>query len=140
MEEKTSTPILSRILQGGVILSATLIGLGLALFLLTGQSGYSSDNNGAGSNTSTAYINYQQTESNQVYFPVIPVEIWHGALSLKPFALIMLGMLMLIATPVLNVAIATISSIHKQDWAFSLIGGFVLLVLILSFFLSKAIG
>jgi len=133
--KQTSNSLLSLMLRGGVVLSATVIATGLGLFLVTGQSGYAFDQASGHS-----YITFQETSSNQVYFPTNPVAIWQGVIELKPFAIIMLGLLLLIATPVLNVGLAAFGFLRQRDRAFSLISLFVLAVLAFSFFLGKAGG
>lgn len=136
------TDVLSVVLRGGVILSALVIGLGLLLFLFTGQSGYMLDSNGAGN--ASAYFTFHQSTPDssldQLYFPTNPVEIWQGVTELKPFAIIMFGLLLLIATPVVNIALAGLGFIKERNRAFSLISFFILAILILSFFLGKAGG
>jgi uncharacterized membrane protein len=137
--KKTRKPnsLLSLILRGGVILSASLIGLGLLLFLATGKSGYALDYPNSISSPSQAYLIFHNDQvDTQLYFPDSPVTIWKGVTSLKPFALIMLGLLILIATPILNVGLATFGFFQQRDWVFSLISLFVLTVLGLSFVLA----
>jgi uncharacterized membrane protein len=133
---------LSMVLRGGVILSALVIGLGLSLFLFSGKSGYSM--NSTEVNKAATYITFHASElgsnSKELYFPTDLAEIWQGVIYLKPFAIIMLGLTFLIATPVLNVALAGFGFIKEHNWAFSLISLFVLAILILSFFLGKAGG
>ena len=55
-------------------------------------------------------------------------------------AIIMLGLLLLIATPVLRVAVSIIAFGIEKDWVFVLLTSFVLAMLILSFALGKAGG
>ena len=139
-DKSIQTSILSLILRSGVIISASIIAFGMILFILTGQSGYATVSSGAGGNEVNQYLSFHKTGSGQLYFPTNPVEIWQGVTSLKPFALIMLGLVLLIATPVLNVTVAAIEFIQQRNRAFTLISLFVLAVLILSFFLGKAGG
>jgi uncharacterized membrane protein len=139
-DKSLQTSVLSLVLRGGVIISACIIAFGMILFLLTGQSGYASLNSGASGNEVNQYLSFHQTGNGQLYFPTNPVEIWQGVTSLKPFALIMLGLVLLIATPILNVTVAAIEFIQQRNRAFSLISLFVLAVLVLSFFLGKAGG
>jgi len=139
LDKPLHTPILSLILRGGVILSATIIAFGVVLFLLTGQSGYATVS-GTGASEVSQYLAFHEAGKGQIYFPTNPLEVWQGVISLKPFALIMLGLMLLIATPVLNVIVAATGFVKARNLAFTLISLFVLAVLILSFFLGKAGG
>ncbi len=134
--------LLSLVLRGGVIVSATLIVLGLGLFLITGQSGYAAGNLYTTAGGSQPYITFHDiaNSAGTVYFPTGPREIWQGSLAFKPFALIMLGIVVLIATPVLNLILAGWGFIQQKNWAFSLICLVVVSILALSFFLGKAGG
>jgi uncharacterized membrane protein len=140
-----ANPLLSLVLRGGVILSSLLIALGLVLFIVTGHSGYAADvTSASNSNASEAqsFTDYHASDSSQVdlYFPTNPLEVWQGLLSLKPFAMIMLGLMLLIATPVLNVALASYNFSRQGNRAFTGIGVFILAVLLVSFWLGKAGG
>jgi uncharacterized membrane protein len=134
-----TSQISSLLLRGGVILSAVVIAIGLILFLITGQSGYTTDP-ATGANSANPYIDFHENQASPVYFPTNPVEIWQGLLELKPFAIIMLGLLLLVATPVLNIATTALTYFRYKDWAFTGITLFVLAMLVLSFFLGKAGG
>ncbi|NWJ47003.1 MAG: DUF1634 domain-containing protein [Chloroflexi bacterium] len=127
---------LSVVLRAGVILSAIVISLGLCLFLVTGKSGYAYDD--LNPNDGGRYMTLENTSAE--YFPSTPQKIWEGVLTLKPFAIITLGLIFLILTPVVNVALAALMFIRSRDLAFSLISLFVLFVLVFSFFLGKAGG
>ncbi|MGC4001020.1 MAG: DUF1634 domain-containing protein [Anaeromyxobacter sp.] len=59
-------------------------------------------------------------------------------LGLRGDALIVLGLLLLIATPVVRVAISLLAFARQRDRAFVLITGGVLALLVLSFLLGKA--
>ena len=67
-------------------------------------------------------------------------EVLAGALALKGEAVIALGLLLLIATPVLRVAVALLAFALERDRPFTLITAFVLAMLVLSFFLGKVEG
>jgi uncharacterized membrane protein len=138
-DKSLPTSILSLVLRGGVIISASIIAFGMILFLLTGQSGYATVS-GTGPSEVNQYLSFHGSGNGQLYFPTNPLEIWQGVIALKPFAVIMLGLVLLIATPVLNVLVAAIEFIQQRNRAFTLISLFVLAVLILSFFLGKAGG
>jgi len=55
-------------------------------------------------------------------------------------AVIMAGLLLLIATPVMRVAVSIVAFVVERDWVFVIVTSFVLAMLILSFFLGKAEG
>ncbi len=126
----------SLILRTGVIISGLIIAVGLLLFLVSGQSGYPVAGNG-----SNPYLTFQENSPPaQQYFPITPAQITVGVLSLKPFALIMLGLLLLIATPVLNVGLLALNYFMSKDWAFLTISLFILVVLAFSLVVGRAGG
>ena len=53
-------------------------------------------------------------------------------------AVIVAGLLVLIATPVLRVAVSVLGFAHQRDWAYVALTTFVLLVLLVSFLIGKA--
>jgi uncharacterized membrane protein len=55
-------------------------------------------------------------------------------------AVIMTGLLLLIATPVMRVAVSIVAFLIERDWIFVIVTSFVLAMLLLSFFLGKAEG
>lgn len=130
--------LLSLVLRGGVVLSVAFIMLGLVSFLVTGQTGYAENLNAGVSDFTTFHAN--AASGSAIYFPISPAEIWQGVLAFKPFAFIMLGLLVLIATPILNLFLAGWGFIHQKNWAFSLICGIVLAILAVSFLLGTAGG
>jgi uncharacterized membrane protein len=134
--------LLSLVLRGGVFLSAALIVLGLSLFLITGQTGYAAGNLYSSSAGDQQYTTFRDitVPGQEIYFPSGLPEIWQGSLVFKPFALIMLGLLVLVATPVLNLALAGWGFLHQKNWAFSLICLTVLSILAVSFLIGTAGG
>jgi len=137
--KRAATPLLSLVLRGGVILSAAIVGFGLVLLLVTGQTGYTLDTGKGGSQLSNL-LAYHDENSANLYFPINPVEIWQGLISLKPFGIIMFGLTVLIITPVLNILLITLSYLRQRNLIYTLISLFVLTVLTLGFFLGKAGG
>jgi uncharacterized membrane protein len=63
-----------------------------------------------------------------------------GLAALRGQALVMLGLLVLMATPVLRVAVSLVSFLRSHDRAFALLTSAVLLLLLLSLLLGKAGG
>lgn len=60
-------------------------------------------------------------------------QLWHNALSFTPVGIIELGLLLLIGTQLLRVAMLTWFYAVSRDFWFTIISGFVLLTLIYSF-------
>ncbi len=133
------TPLISQVLRGGVLISAFFISLGTILFLITGKSGYALDND-ISRNTAEKFTSFHSSGGSETYFPSDPYLILQGFFSLKPFAAIMLGLLFLIATPVVNIALLAAGFFIKKNWLFTFITCFILAVLVLSFLLGKAGG
>ncbi len=106
--------IIGKSLKIGVLLSAGIIAAGLILFLVTGNGGYANNS-----------------------FPVNPVEIVQGAAALKPYAVILLGLLILILTPVFRVGVSLIVFFKEKDYIYVKITAIVLGILIVSFLLGK---
>ena len=103
--------VIGKILRVGVIISATIMIIGLLLLLITGKSGYAHDD-----------------------FPTTFKAIFSGIASLKPYAIMMLGIFCLILTPVLRVIVSIYSFYKEKDMLYVWITTFVLIVLIISFF------
>jgi uncharacterized membrane protein YfcA/uncharacterized membrane protein len=106
-----TSSIIGWILQGGVILSASIILIGL-LMLLLNPAGFS--------------------VSELLSFPHSFGQIWAGLLALHPQAIIALGLMLLIATPILRVAVSIIAFALERDARFVVITALVLVILLLS--------
>ena len=112
--------IIGWILQGGVMLSASIILIGL-LMLPFCSKGFS--------------------VSGLFSFPQTFSQIWAGLLALQPQSIIALGLLVLIATPILRVAVSIIAFALERDYRFVVITALVLVILILSnFLLGNIVG
>ncbi|MFN3621996.1 MAG: DUF1634 domain-containing protein [Nitrososphaerales archaeon] len=118
--------LLSLILRSGVILSAAFIIFGLILMLLTGHSGY-----GAGFDIAKL-LYYDESKTPHRFYPTNLKTILNGLLSLKPFAVIDLGLIILIATPVLRVGMSILIFAIEGDKKYVAITTMVLTILILS--------
>jgi len=105
--------VISKFLKIGVLLSAFIIFIGFAMFLITGNSGY--DNT----------------------FPTTPIAIFQGFIELKSYAIILTGLLILIATPVFRVGVSIIVFIKEKDYLYVKITSLVFLILLISFVLGK---
>lgn len=104
----------SKMLRIGIVLAGLVIVVGLTLFLVTGDSGYPGDT-----------------------FPTSLPDIVQGMLQLKSVAIIEVGLILLILTPVFRVFVSMLAFIHEKDYRFVLISIFVLVILVISFVLGK---
>jgi len=105
----------SRWLRIGVIISAGVIILGLIVLFIQGGSGYPGDT-----------------------YPHSLPEIFRGLIEFKPYAVITVGLMLLILTPVLRVAISIWVFVREGDKLYVIITSIVLAILIVSFALGKA--
>jgi uncharacterized membrane protein len=119
--------LISYVLRGGVILSAGVILLGILLFALTRNTGYAEV-----LPHHLADILAFHHSTGVGFFPTAPAAVVQGTLAGKPYAIIGLGMLLLIATPVLRVALSVVFFLVRKDWLYVSITVFVLAVLLLS--------
>jgi len=101
--------IIGRILQVGVIFSAIVMLIGLALFLITGYSGYEGD-----------------------FVPRQMGMILAGTWQLKPYAIMMLGVYCLILTPVLRVVVSIYAFYKEKDHLYVAITTLVLIILLIA--------
>ena len=108
----------------GVGLSATVIAVGLALLLLTGQTGYPEPPTPA----------TLRLHEEAAVFPITLGGVLRGAAAMKPFAVIESGLLLLIATPVLRVAASVVLFIREGDRRYTAITAIVLVLLLVSIF------
>jgi uncharacterized membrane protein len=104
----------ARSLRFGVLLSAAVILVGLVLFLTSGKSGYPGE-----------------------FYPTALRDIFTGALSLKPFAIILAGLVLLICTPIMRVGISALVFLKEEDWLYVGISTVVFIILISGFFFGK---
>ncbi len=109
----SANTIIGWILQGGVILSASVITLGL-LLLPTRPGGLS--------------------VQRLLDFPYSLSQVVQGLLILRPQAVIALGLILLIATPVTRVAVSIITFALERDRQYVVITSLVLAILLFSMF------
>lgn len=112
-KETFGTNIIGWVLQGGVILSAIIIALGLLLLPFS-----------SGGLSVQRLLNFPQTLG----------QVGQGLLILRPQAVIALGLLLLIATPVLRVAVSIITFLFERDRKYVVITFIVLGILLFSIF------
>ncbi len=111
----TITDFIGWILQGGVLLSTAVIVLGLLLAVLR-PGGYSLQ--------------------RALVFPVTLSQIAAGLLVWQPQAVIMLGLLLLIATPIIRVVASMVAFSFERDRKYVIITLLVLAILMLSLLLG----
>jgi uncharacterized membrane protein YfcA len=110
--DKIMTMIIGGVLQGGVLLSSAIILIGF-LMLLASPGALTSQRTGV--------------------FPHTFGALWTGLLGLHPQAIIVAGLLLLIATPVLRVAISILAFALEHDGRYVLITCIVFAILLFSF-------
>jgi uncharacterized membrane protein YfcA/uncharacterized membrane protein len=115
----TTYNLIGTILQGGVILSAAVIVIGLILL---------------------AFQPNKFAPQSLQQFPETFAQVWTGLLALQPQAIITLGLLLLIATPVVRVAVSIIAFGAEHDRRFVGITTLVLLILLFSIFYVGAVA
>ena len=70
-------------------------------------------------------------------FPHTLAEVWDELRAGRGQAVVCVGLLMLIATPILRVAVSIVVFVVQRDWVFVAVTAIVLAVLLASFFLGK---
>ncbi|WP_411679753.1 DUF1634 domain-containing protein [Clostridium thailandense] len=106
--------IISKSLRIGVVLSSVVILSGLLMFLISGHSGYPGNS-----------------------YPTSPYDILAGAVSLKPYGIILLGLMILIAIPVFRVGVSIIVFLKEKDYLYVKITTAVFIILIISLLMGK---
>lgn len=109
--------IISNVLRGGVLVSAGVIVLGVILFYARA----------AGSAHGLIDRPYPRSLSS------VGTGLVHG----DPLAVVALGLLILLATPVIRVAVSIVAFALEHDRLYMLITLLVLFILLVSFFLGK---
>lgn len=106
--------VISRSLRVGVLLSAAVMLAGLLMFLITGSGGYPGGT-----------------------FPTEPGAILRGLMTLKPYAVILAGLMLLILTPVFRVGVSIIEFAKERDYRYVVITALVFGILLVSFWLGR---
>ena len=123
---------IASLLRWGVILSFVIIAVWIGATLLTGQTGYHQ----VRLDDFNSITQYRMPPD----FPNSLEAVWTGVIELKPYAVIVLGLLVLISIPVVRVAVSVIAFAFERDWLYAAITAFVLIVLILSFIIGWVEG
>ena len=128
--------VLAKTLLYGVILSTTIIVIGLVYMSVTYSTGNNCDFTDA---SLSCLLNYNPATIPHGEYPNTLVSMATGLVQLKPFAIIQLGVLVLLATPVLRVFASLVLFAIEKDRPFVLITLFVFLILLFSFFVVPEI-
>lgn len=116
----------------GVVVSAVLIAAGLVLFFVQHRTGYP-----AGRPLDLASLLRYEPNLTPALFPTTLRAVVAGTLQLRPYAVIELGLLLLIGTPVMRVAFSIVAFALERDRQYTLYTTIVLAILLLSFFLGR---
>lgn len=109
--------IISYVLRGGVMFAAAIIALGVILF----------------------YIGYLRAGSSggPIIFPHTASQVFLGLAHHDPVAVISLGLLVLLLTPVLRVLVSVVTFALEHDWRYTGITLLVFFILLVSFLLGR---
>lgn len=107
--------LIGQILRIGVIVSAIVIVIGLAALFIEGGSGYPGD---------TVPLGFRA--------------MFAGVMQFKPFAIIMLGLFLLILTPVLRVVVSIYAFAVERDTLYVAITTIVLIILVIAMVIGYA--
>ena len=108
-------------LRSGVLLAAAIV--------LTGGILYLAQNRGPRPD----YQHFHAEPSQFTHF----IAILHGVATLDPERIIMLGLLVLIATPVARVGMCIVGFLFERDRLYTVVSTIVLVILLYSLFLHK---
>jgi uncharacterized membrane protein len=117
-------PMISWILRAGVIASLALLIAGTIISFVRHPE-YTSDPGALG-----------HLVSPGAAFPSTLSELLHGLSNLRGQAIVILGLLVLIATPAVRVAVSILAFYRLRDWTYVAITATVLVLLLLSFVLN----
>ncbi len=124
---------IAQLLRVGVILSFIILTIGILAVVITGQTGYEQIR----LDEVNSLVGYR---SGHPPFPNSTSDIVAGLAAFKPYAIIALGLVVLIAIPVLRVVVSVIAFAWERDYLYVLITAFVLAMLILSFIIGEVGG
>jgi uncharacterized membrane protein len=120
-EDKFSS-LIGFVLRYGVIASFAIVTFGCILLFAEGRTGYST------------LTSAQQLVDNQDSFLIGLVPLLQGVASLKPYAVIDVGLLVLLATPVARVVVSIPLFAAEKRYIFVAITATVLAILLVSMF------
>jgi uncharacterized membrane protein len=128
--------VLSDTLLYGVLASTGVIILGLIMLTATGSTGYACDISG---DALSCILSFKLSYAPSQLYPNTLAAVASGLILVKPFAIIQLGVIILLATPLFRVGSSLFLFAFEKDRAFVLITLFVLGVLLFSFFIVPMI-
>jgi uncharacterized membrane protein len=114
--------IVSRVLLVGVLVSGAVLFAGMVLMLVEGMTGYQEP-------FSTQLLT---SKPGSLSFPTTIGGVLAGALALKPVAVIELGAILLILTPVVRVASSAVLFLAQKDYLYTLVTAAVFVILVVS--------
>lgn len=117
--------IISTLLRAGVVTSLIVIVTGTFLTFAQGRGTLSSPDD------------LRRILARSATFPHTPGEVAAGAATLRGEAVVVLGLVVLLATPVMRVAVSAVAFALQRDYRFVAITLVVLGLLLLSFFLGR---
>jgi uncharacterized membrane protein len=120
--------LISRLLRVGVLLSLTVVTIGAVITFMHHREYVSSRDA------------LEQVTSKDAAFPHSASQVLHGLASFEGRSVIMLGLLLLIATPVMRVAVSIFAFMYEHDTRYVVITTIVLVFLLLGFLLGKVEG
>ena len=127
-ESEAMNVIISKVLRYGVLLSSAVIVLGTGLLLAS-----------EGLSSATPYLAYDPGRVPHGAFPVTPSALLQGVLAFSPFAVIELGILILLATPVSRVLFSVFLFAAERDRTYVYITLGVLCLLLFSILVTPFI-
>jgi uncharacterized membrane protein len=134
MSDRATELVVSWLLRVGVWTSITVITIGIAMLLVSDPAAMFHGHSGG----LNSILNDQlsgQPRSLTTYGGVAS-SLAHG----QAFGVIMLGLLILLATPVLRVAVSIVAFLLERDRLYAVVTSIVLALLLTSIFLGKAGG
>lgn len=118
--------VISWILRAGVIISLSVVVVGTVISFAHHPNYVSSK------------AALERVTGNGAIFPHSLDEVWAGVTQTRGSAIVLAGLFLLIATPVMRVAVSIVAFAIEKDWTFVVLTSVVLGLLILSFFLGRA--
>lgn len=120
--------LISSILRAGVLLSATLVIIGTAITFIHHGSYFTSSDDLTG------------LKDGSLGFPTSFASIIRGLGHFEGRSIVMTGLLVLVATPIMRVAVSIVAFMQVRDRTFVIITSIVLILLLASLTLGKAGG
>ncbi len=111
----------SVVLRTGVLVSAVIVCLGLALLAVKG-------------------LPRDLRIDAAISFPRSLSAVMAGLVALDPASIVMLGLATLIATPFARVAVSIVAFALERDWRYVIITALVLAVLVMGLVVGKSLG